>query len=91
MPKWFSRKELDVLDDLTANNKAVLASLGGRPDMGRDEEDENAREEEGMDSERGVEDGVDSRRRRSRSAVRQRAGSITRQTLHNNTSRQGED
>ncbi|PSN67929.1 anion exchange family protein [Corynespora cassiicola Philippines] len=31
MPRWFTGKELEVLDDLTANNKAVLASLGGRP------------------------------------------------------------
>ena len=31
IPKWFSQEELDVLDDLTANNKAVLASFGGRP------------------------------------------------------------
>ena len=31
MPRWFSAQELAVLDALTANNKAVLASLGGRP------------------------------------------------------------
>ncbi|RMJ23626.1 Anion exchange family protein [Aspergillus sp. HF37] len=31
IPKWFSQEELDVLDDLTANNKAVLASFGGTP------------------------------------------------------------
>ncbi|KAJ5346890.1 uncharacterized protein N7506_000143 [Penicillium brevicompactum] len=31
VPRWFSQSELDVLDDLTANNDAVLASLGGRP------------------------------------------------------------
>lgn len=31
IPKWFSQEELDVLDDLTANNKAVLASFGGPP------------------------------------------------------------
>ncbi|KAH1663480.1 hypothetical protein KXW65_007846 [Aspergillus fumigatus] len=29
MPRWFSVEELDVMDDLTANNSAVLASLGG--------------------------------------------------------------
>ncbi|KAF7169657.1 hypothetical protein CNMCM5623_002341 [Aspergillus felis] len=29
MPRWFSAEELDVMDDLTANNSAVLASLGG--------------------------------------------------------------
>ncbi|KGO64371.1 Bicarbonate transporter, C-terminal [Penicillium italicum] len=31
IPKWFSEDEIGVLDDLTANNKAVLASLGGPP------------------------------------------------------------
>ncbi|KAH8428476.1 anion exchange family protein [Aspergillus melleus] len=31
IPKWFSQSELDILDDLTANNTAVLASLGGPP------------------------------------------------------------
>ncbi|OJD22976.1 hypothetical protein ACJ73_05673 [Blastomyces percursus] len=31
MPKWFTLKELEVMDDLTANNKVVLASLGGAP------------------------------------------------------------
>lgn len=31
IPKWFSHDELEILDDLTANNKAVLASFGGRP------------------------------------------------------------
>ncbi|PKY05761.1 hypothetical protein P168DRAFT_266477 [Aspergillus campestris IBT 28561] len=31
LPKWFSQRELDVLDDLTANNSAVLGSLGGPP------------------------------------------------------------
>lgn len=31
IPKWFSQEELDILDDLTANNKAVLASFGGPP------------------------------------------------------------
>lgn len=31
VPRWFSQDELDVLDDLTANNAAVLESLGGPP------------------------------------------------------------
>ena len=31
IPKWFAQNELDVLDDLTANNAAVLESLGGPP------------------------------------------------------------
>ena len=32
-PKWFSAKELNVLDALTADNEVVLASLGGKPTM----------------------------------------------------------
>ncbi len=31
MPKLFLVKELEIMDDLTANSKAVLASLGGIP------------------------------------------------------------
>lgn len=31
IPKWFSGDEIGVLDDMTANNEAVLASLGGPP------------------------------------------------------------
>ena len=31
VPKWFSQHELEVMDDLTANGKVVLASLGGAP------------------------------------------------------------
>jgi hypothetical protein len=31
IPRWFCGDELHVLDDMTANNKAVLASLGGPP------------------------------------------------------------
>lgn len=31
IPKWFSQEELDVLDDLTANNTAVLESMSGPP------------------------------------------------------------
>jgi boron transporter len=76
MPRWFSRRELGVLDDLTANNKAVLASLGGRPDMPGDEEDNAGRTAEGMDQE--AEEGPRLRKARSRSAHRQRAGSIQR-------------
>ncbi|PGH11478.1 hypothetical protein AJ79_04853 [Helicocarpus griseus UAMH5409] len=33
MPRWYSQRELEVLDDLTANNKVVLASLGGAPEL----------------------------------------------------------
>lgn len=31
MPKFFLVKELEIMDDLTANNGVVLASLGGLP------------------------------------------------------------
>ncbi|PGH26751.1 hypothetical protein AJ80_01515 [Polytolypa hystricis UAMH7299] len=33
LPRWFTVKELEVMDDLTANNKVVLASLGGAPTL----------------------------------------------------------
>ena len=41
MPKIFTFKELDVLDDLTANSKVVLASLGGPPRMHETERSED--------------------------------------------------
>lgn len=31
VPRWFTLKELQVLDDFTATNETVLASLGGKP------------------------------------------------------------
>ncbi|EKD11811.1 uncharacterized protein L3040_007211 [Drepanopeziza brunnea f. sp. 'multigermtubi'] len=31
MPRWFTVKELEVMDALTADNEVVLASLGGAP------------------------------------------------------------
>ncbi|OAX80961.1 hypothetical protein ACJ72_04699 [Emergomyces africanus] len=31
LPKWFTVTELAMMDDLTANNKVVLVSLGGAP------------------------------------------------------------
>jgi hypothetical protein len=31
VPKWFTQHELEVMDDLTANNQVVLASFGGAP------------------------------------------------------------
>ncbi|KAF1918972.1 anion exchange family protein [Ampelomyces quisqualis] len=31
MPKWFTEHELNILDDLTATNPAVLVSFGGMP------------------------------------------------------------
>ena len=33
LPKIFTPEELDVMDDMTANNGAVLASLGGAPTL----------------------------------------------------------
>jgi hypothetical protein len=94
MPRWFTEKELCVLDDLTAHNEAVLASLGGRPTRMRgltvDDGDEGGetkigkvRGGEGTGTGTGV--GGDQRtlsRQRSRSAARQRVGNFTRQTMH---------
>ncbi|KAF2738700.1 anion exchange family protein [Polyplosphaeria fusca] len=64
MPRWFGGEELGVLDGLTADNEAVLESLGGRPDIGDAGEDGMARK-----------DGVASE---DRSVQRQGAGSIHR-------------
>ncbi|KAM7216254.1 boron transporter 1 [Rhypophila decipiens] len=65
IPKWFRLKELQVLDDFTATNKIVLASLGGKPAL-----PEHSTEEEW---------GLDRRRDERRHGVpRQRAGSIPR-------------
>lgn len=36
MPRLFSTRELEIMDDLTANNKIVLASLGGAPKLPAD-------------------------------------------------------
>ncbi|OAQ99391.1 hypothetical protein LLEC1_05086 [Akanthomyces lecanii] len=36
VPKWFTPKELQVLDEFTATNKTVLASLGGKPALPED-------------------------------------------------------
>jgi hypothetical protein len=88
MPRWFTKHELSVLDALTANNKSVLASLGGHPtkmkELAEDSSDEafgEMREAEGMErAESGNES--DLHRQRSHSAVRQRMGNITRQTAH---------
>jgi hypothetical protein len=83
MPKWFSEYELATLDALTANNPAVLVSFGGTPAKMKGLELDFNRGSTGAagDIEQG--DGYDlsrarSRGGRSRSAVRQRAGSITR-------------
>ncbi|OAL53012.1 hypothetical protein IQ07DRAFT_669688 [Pyrenochaeta sp. DS3sAY3a] len=78
MPRWFSEHELSILDALTANNPTVLVSFGGTPSGMRNAE---PRGREAEDVERAVGIKVErtgSRSSRSRSAVRQRAGSITR-------------
>jgi hypothetical protein len=65
LPRWFSEKELDVLDDLTADNSAVLRSLGGPPKFPGQTEPAH--------------EGLARRCSEQRSGVpRQRAGSITR-------------
>lgn len=92
MPRWFSRHELSILDALTANNKSVLASLGGHPtkmkelveessDEAFENEENDMREADGMER---TNSGNESElhRQRSHSAVRQRMGNITRQTAH---------
>ena len=65
VPKWFTLKELQILDDFTATNPIVLASLGGKP---------------GLPEETKAEDwGASRRRSESRhGAPRQRAGSVSR-------------
>ncbi|KAM0664487.1 hypothetical protein ACQRIU_006345 [Beauveria bassiana] len=65
VPRWFTLKELQILDDFTATNKMVLASLGGKPAL-----PEETREEDW---------GLERRRSEERHGVaRQRAGSIHR-------------
>ncbi|KAL1595375.1 hypothetical protein SLS59_008307 [Nothophoma quercina] len=83
MPKWFSEHELATLDALTANNPAVLVSFGGTPaKMKGLEQNSNESSTEAMgDVERGDDCNLSrtrSRGSRSRSVVRQCAGSITR-------------
>lgn len=78
MPRWFSNHELSVMDALTANNPSVLVSFGGTP-AGMKLEDDRGRNN--LDPEQNGERRAEhrpSRNSRSRSAVRQRAGSITR-------------
>ncbi|KEQ68159.1 HCO3 transporter family protein [Aureobasidium namibiae CBS 147.97] len=65
IPKWFNKHELETLDDLTANNPCVLASLGGPPDL-----PEHINMEEYGATKRYSE--------KHQGAVRQRAGSIHR-------------
>jgi hypothetical protein len=80
MPKWFTLHDLAALDALTANNPAVLVSFGGTPAKMRDQERElNKSSQTAGDTEQGYDlSRARSRGSRSRSAVRQRAGSIHR-------------
>ena len=82
MPKWFSEHELSTFDAITANNPTVLVSFGGTPAKMRGlEQDFNETIRAAGDLEQvGRCDlrHVMSRGSRSRSAVRQRTGSITR-------------
>lgn len=65
VPRWFTLKELQILDDFTATNKMVLASLGGQPGL-----PEASKEEDW---------GLERRRSELRHGVpRQRAGSLHR-------------
>ncbi|KAF4544152.1 Hco3- transporter family protein [Lasiodiplodia theobromae] len=65
LPKVFTRHELEVLDDLTANNSAVLASLGGAPTLPENATPDNY--------------GVEKRyHEKGHGVERQRAGSIHR-------------
>jgi hypothetical protein len=97
MPKWFTNKELCVLDDLTAHHKEVLGSLGGRPkkmrgltvDDGNEDDESDMKEDGGVGMSLNDEQGNLSRQK-SRSAVRQRVGSVTRQTLHRIRSNENE-
>lgn len=55
MPKWFALKELEVMDDLTANNEAVLASFGGAPVLpGQSRAEEYGLERKYSERKRGV-------------------------------------
>ncbi|KFX93058.1 hypothetical protein V490_05022 [Pseudogymnoascus sp. VKM F-3557] len=65
MPKFFRVKELEIMDDLTANNKVVLASLGGPPKL----PDGDTAEDYGLERKFS---------QRKTGAPRQRAGSLHR-------------
>lgn len=82
MPRWFTKHELSVLDNLTADNPTVLVSFGGTP-AGMKGVPES--EKRGGADDLGVERGFATRAERSgsmgsrrNSAVRQRAGSMHR-------------
>ncbi|KAH7027279.1 HCO3 transporter family-domain-containing protein [Microdochium trichocladiopsis] len=67
MPRWFTLRELQVMDDFTADSKVVLESLGGKPvlpEHRRLNEDDWGLERKRSEQQRGV--------------PRQRAGSLHR-------------
>ncbi|KAM3551314.1 hypothetical protein MY1884_007786 [Beauveria asiatica] len=65
VPRWFTLKELQILDDFTTTNKMVLASLGGKPALPEETREDNW--------------GLERRRSEQRhGVVRQRAGSLHR-------------
>lgn len=65
VPRCFKQKELEIMDDFTADNEVVLASLGGRPELPG-----GARQEEY---------GLERRHSQTKEGVRrQRAGSFHR-------------
>jgi hypothetical protein len=65
VPRWFTLKELETMDDFTATNKMVLASLGGKPGL-----PEHSKEKDW---------GLERRRSETRHGVhRQRVGSLHR-------------
>jgi hypothetical protein len=81
MPRWFSQKELNVLDNLTADNPTVLVSFGGTPAGMKSEVGVQKRGADDLGVERGGGGDIErngSMGSRGRSAVRQRAGSIHR-------------
>jgi boron transporter len=74
MPRIFEPKELHIMDDLTANNEMVLASLGGAPTMHEEKEEPDAMPE--VTRYRSEEWGIERRYSETKRGVkRQRAGS----------------
>jgi hypothetical protein len=76
IPRWFTPRELAVLDALTADNPAVLVSFGGTPALMKDKAREASVEERGRDVQHNL--GRVTSRQSEQSAHRQRAGSIAR-------------
>lgn len=78
MPRWFTPKELSVLDNLTADNPSVLVSFGGTPAGMKDDAGPEKRGADDLGVERGHVGRTSESRSRRGSAVRQRAGSMHR-------------